>query len=85
MRIMLASMPTYIGCPLPNSCLESKNWYIKLITFAGFFRFFLLVDSQGGPDGRCYRLFAQGAVAQLVARLTGSQKVRGSNPLSSTM
>jgi hypothetical protein len=26
-----------------------------------------------------------GAVAQLVARLTGSQKVRGSNPLSSTI
>ena len=39
------------------------------------------------PSGRRRRvpLAGQGAVAQLVAHLTGSQRVRGSNPLSSTL
>ena len=39
------------------------------------------------PPGRRHRvpLAGQGAVAQLVAHLTGSQRVRGSNPLSSTL
>src|SRR5207247_295697 len=38
----------------------------------------------GWPEGRV-TLSGQGAVAQLVAHLTGSQGVRGSNPLSSTL
>ena len=39
------------------------------------------------PSGRRRRVPSawQGAVAQLVAHLTGSQRVRGSNPLSSTL
>ena len=37
-----------------------------------------------GPSRRRVTLRPQGAVAQLVAHLTGSQGVRGSNPLSST-
>ena len=40
----------------------------------------------GAPPGQVvYRSSRQGAVAQLVAHLTGSQRVRGSNPLSSTL
>ena len=38
---------------------------------------------RGAGAGRV-RLSSQGAVAQLVAHLTGSQRVRGSSPLSST-
>ncbi len=36
------------------------------------------------PVGMCYYYAYHGAVAQVGERLSGRQKVRGSNPLSST-